>query len=146
MREFVSDDRVSAYVCQRTGIRLAPGQYTQLGIIQEGEVTAGIVFSHYSGSDISLTVAAARRGAFTKTFLVRVGVYLWDELGCSRITFLTEQPRVVELAIQLGAKVEGTKRDAFGPDRDATMLGLLASEWPFKTKRSGSDPLQDGVK
>ena len=144
-REFISDQRVADYVAARTGIALAPGQYAQLGIVRDGQVTAGVVFTHFSGTDISLTVAAAYHGAFTKTFLIRLGQYLWGELGCSRITFLTEQDRVVELAVQLGAKIEGRKRDAFGPGRDATMLGLLASEWPFKTKRSGSDPLQAGL-
>lgn len=143
MREFVSDARIAAFVCQKTGITLGQ-DYTCLGIIQNGQVTAGIVFNHCTGADIHIT-AATSPGAFTKIFLTRCGHYLWDELKLARFSVTTEQPNVVDLIQRVGGKIEGTKRDAFGPGRDAIMLGVLAKDWPF-TKRSGSDPLQTGVR
>src|SRR4051812_35230132 len=98
MREFISDDRVAAFVSQRTGISLAKGQYTQLGVLENDKLTAGIVFNHYTGCDITVTVAADHPRTFTKTFLTRVGHYLFHELNCVRISVLTEQPNVVALA------------------------------------------------
>lgn len=129
-REFISDDRVSAFVCAKTGVN--PGPHAALGIFQDGRVTVGFLFNHYSGRDVSLTLAIAHPRALTKTFLTRCGHYAFHELNCARITMLTEQPAVVRIAQRCGAEIEGIKREAFGPGRDAIMLGLLARDWKFK--------------
>lgn len=129
-REFISDARVSAFVLEKTGID--PGPHTALGILQDGKVTVGFLFNHYSGPDISLTLAIAHPRALTKEFLRRCGAYCYGELRVARVTMLTEQPAVVNIARRCGAEIEGIKRDAFGFGRDATMLGLLARDWRFK--------------
>jgi hypothetical protein len=127
MREFVSDERISTYVAARTDSVFALGQHTCLGIVQNGQVVAGVVFTAYSGTDIHVTVAGSP-GAFTKVFLKRCSHYVWKELGCIRISITTEQHAVADIALRLGAKFEGVKRDAFGLGRDAMMLGLLRNE------------------
>lgn len=133
MREFISDRRIADYVSGRTGTCFDGSAFTCLGILRDGNVTAGVVFNHYTGHDINVTVAG-KPGAFTKVFLARVAAYVFDELDCCRVSVTTEQPSVVGIAKRLGATVEGIKTDQFGTGRDGVMLGLLKKNW-FMTRR-----------
>lgn len=122
-----NDPRVIEYVGERNGTRFYP-PYTSFGIEHEGEIIAGVVFNCFTGPDIAVTIAG-ERGAFTRAFIERVGKYVFDELGCLRISITTEQPKIIDFAIRLGAQTEGRKRNLFGKDRDGTVLGLLRENW-----------------
>lgn len=102
-----------------------------MGIEQDGVVRAGMVFVNWTGADIHMS-AAGEPGAWSRTYLREVGRYVYGQLGCLRMTILTEQPAVVRLAERLGGRVEGVKRDHFGWGRDAVMAGILADEWRYR--------------
>ena len=123
----VSDSRVAAFVSERIGCELVE-PYTALGLEAGGRIVAGVVFNCWTGPDAQLTIAG-ERGALSRSFLRRVGDYLTRELGCIRATIETEQAHVARMAVRMGGKVEGVKRNLYGPGRDGTVIGILKEEW-----------------
>jgi RimJ/RimL family protein N-acetyltransferase len=123
----VSDARVIAFVSDMIGRDIIP-PCTAIGIEEAGEIVAGVVFNTYTGPDIEITVAALP-GKVTRGFVRACGCYVFDQLGCLRVSITTEQPEVIRLAYRLGAQTEGRKRNGFGPNRDAVILGILKEDW-----------------
>lgn len=106
-----------------------------MGIERKGEIVAGTIFSQYEKPDIHVTVAG-EPGAFTHNYIREIGRYVFAICGCIRMTIVTEQPNVIEIATRLGAQTEGRIRNHFGPGRDGILLGILKDEWPFEYEDS----------
>ena len=124
----VSDDRVAQFVGDLTGTVFHP-PYACLGIEHGGKIVCGIVFNSWTGEDVELTVAVATGRDLPRHLLRRAAVYCWEELGCSRVTFTTENKQVIDLAKRLGAQTEGRKRHLFGRNRHGVILGILREDW-----------------
>lgn len=99
-----------------------------MGIERDGEVVAGVLFNHFEGADVHATAAGT---GWTRAFLRAVGRYVFDQLGCERVTTITRSPEVVELARRLGAQVEGRMRSHFGPGQDGIVLGVLREDYRY---------------
>lgn len=127
MIRYVGDDRVARFVGERVGSIIVP-PFTAMGIERDGEIIAGVVFNHYEGTDVHFTAAGH---GWTRGFLHEVGRYVFDTLGCIRMTAITEQPQVVRLAQRLGGEVEGLMRDHFGPGRHAFVVGILKADYRY---------------
>lgn len=123
----VTGNHVAEYVGAKVGSVIVP-PFSTLGIERSGQIVAGVVFNVWTGPDVQMTIAA-EPGAITRRFLKRVGHYATNELGCIRATIETEQPQVVDIALRMGGKIEGVKRDLFGPERDGTVIGILKRDW-----------------
>ncbi len=123
----ITGEPVAAFVAKTCGRRIVP-PYEAVGIEREGQIVAGVVFNHFTGADVHVT--AAGRG-WTRGFLSDVGQYVFGQLGCERMTFVTEQPSVVRLAERLGGQVEGLLRSHFGKDRPGFIVGVLKDDYPW---------------
>ena len=99
-----------------------------MGVERGGEIVAGVLFNHFEGADVHITVAG--RG-WSRGFLRAVGEYVFDQLDCERMTAITEQHDVADLAMRLGAEVEGCLRNHFGYGRDGIVLGILREDWKY---------------
>ena len=123
----VSDDRVIEFVSRECGVSFIPPM-TCMGIEKDGEIIAGVVFNIFEGDDVHMSVAGH---GWTRGFLADFGEYVFGQLGCLRVTAITEQPKVVRLAERLGGQVEGLMHNHFGKDRHAFVVGILKDEYRF---------------
>lgn len=121
----VGDERVAVFVGEKCETKFFP-PYTCLGIERDGQIIAGAVFNCFTGNDIAVTVAG---GPFQLGFIRSVGRYVFEQLGCLRLSITTAHPKVIDIATRLGAQTEGRKRNHFGKGRDATILGILREDW-----------------
>lgn len=99
-----------------------------VGIEKRGEVVAGALFNHFEGADVHVTIAGK---GWTPSFVRAVGTYVYDQLGCERMTAVTACERVARYAERLGGKVEGRLRSHFGPGKDGILVGILRGEWKY---------------
>lgn len=127
----VTDNRVAIFVSERLGYALCP-PYSCAGIERDGELIAGVIFNNWEGADIHVTAAGSM---WTKEFMQAIGEYVFDQLGCQRMTFITEKKAVGRLAEKLGAKKEGRLRNHFGANRDGLLFGCLRDEYRYLPKR-----------
>lgn len=123
----VTDERVAVFVAKACGVVIHP-PYTLLGVERGGEIVAGVVFNMWTGPDIHLTVAGH---GWTRGTMAEIGHYVFGQLQCERMTFITEQPSVVRLAEKLGGQVEGLIRNHFGKDRPGFLVGVLKDDYPW---------------
>lgn len=123
----VSGDQVARFISERLGIALCP-PYSTIGIEQDGRIVAGALFNQFEGADVAVSIAGE---GWTREFMRQVGRYVYDTLGCERMTITTEFPQVAGYAERLGGQREGLLRSHFGPGRDGIIVGILRDEYRF---------------
>lgn len=123
----VTDARVARFVGERCETIIYP-PFTCMGIERDGKIVAGVIFNCFTGHDVAVTVAG---GPFTRSFINAVGKYVFEQLGCLRLSITTEQPKVIAIATRLNAQTEGCKRNHFGIGRHGIVLGILKQDWKY---------------
>lgn len=123
----VSSERVARFVSGITGASFCP-PYTTMGLMRGQDIVAGVIFNQFEGPNVHVTIAGT---GWTAGFVKAVGEYVFDQLGCLRMTVTTEQERVADYALRLGGEVEGRMKDYYGEGRDAILVGILRPRWPY---------------
>ncbi len=116
------------FVAARTGHTFRT-PHEAIGFARGGRIVAAIVFQHWSGSDVELTVAADE---LPRSLLRAAGAYAYGTLGCARVTFRTAVDNTAAIIAmgRLGGRLEGTQRRFYG-DRDAFLFGILREDYPY---------------
>lgn len=123
----VAGEEVARFVSDQLGFGLCP-PYVAFGIERDGEIVAGVLLNHFEGADIHATVAGK---GWTRKLLQATGEYIFDHLGCERVTAITRCDDVVDYARRLGGQIEGRLRNHFGAGHDGIVLGILREEWRY---------------
>jgi RimJ/RimL family protein N-acetyltransferase len=122
------DAAVAQWVGERIGIRDF-GAYTALGILSGDQLIAGVVFNNWRPPGIEVTMASTSPRWCTRSTLAAIFWYVFEQIGCKRLTALTEaknQP-VRAFLCHLGFQQEGLLRYGF-PTDDAVIYGMLKEE------------------
>lgn len=128
----VTDERVADWIGKELGFGVFP-PWKAMGVEKDGKIVAGLLFNCFEGKDVHVTACGS---GFGKNFLQSVGDYVYNQLGCSRMTFKTEQESVVRLAERLGGKIEGKLRHHFENGNDAWIVGVLRDEYRYLKKET----------
>jgi len=125
------EDRVVPWVGQRIDEDHFGKGCIALGLEEDGELIAGVVYNWYTGPSISIHVAAEPgRRWLNRDFLFRVFAYPFLQLNCNRVTGLV---RVDNLDAQrfdehLGFVREGVIRQGAEDKTDFILYGMLKDE------------------
>lgn len=104
--------------------------YEAIGLEEDGEIVAAMVFNHWTGADIHVSVAA-RKGKLSRPLVEAAGAYVFGQMQCERATLITESKRVFKFGLRLGAADEGLCRNQFGRGRDGYRLAFHRDEWRY---------------
>ena len=125
------EDRIVPWVGQRIDEDHFGKDCIALGLEEDGELIAGVVFNWYTGPSISMHVAAEPgRRWLNRDFLFRCFAYPFLQLNCNRVTGLV---RVDNLDAQrfdehLGFVREGVIRQGAEDKTDFILYGMLKDE------------------
>jgi RimJ/RimL family protein N-acetyltransferase len=125
------DARVLKWVGERIGeLEFSPGAIG-IGLEEDGELIAGVVFSMYTKASISMHVAAIPgKRWMTKEYLWRVFAYPFIQLNCNRVTGFVREDNLVAQKFDehIGFKREGLIRKGAVDGTNFILYGMLKEE------------------
>jgi RimJ/RimL family protein N-acetyltransferase len=99
------------------------------GADKDGNPVAACILNCYHNKYGDIEITTVGKGKYTRGFWGVILSYVWDYLGCNRVTMrmrATNYP-VIKLVTHFGAKAEGRLRKYYGTE-DAIIFGLLKEE------------------
>ena len=107
------------------------GPCTAIGLEEDGNLIAGVVYNLYNGPSICMHVAAVPgKRWMTRDFLYRAFAYPFIQLGCRRVTGLVRVDNIEARRFDehLGFVQEGVIRRGASDGTDMILYGMLKEE------------------
>lgn len=124
------DARVCEWVARRVDEEKFEGA-VGIGLEEDGELIAGVVFNQYTGPGILMHVAAVpTKRWMTRDYLYRCFAYPFIQLNCNRITGLVREDNLTAQRFDehLGFVREGLMRKACDDGSNMIVYGMLREE------------------
>lgn len=102
-----------------------------IGLEENGELIAGVVFDNYTKAGINMHVAAVPgKRWMTREFLFRCFAYPFIQLNCRRITGLVREDNLAAQKFDehLGFRREGLLREGYLDGTNVIVYGMLKNE------------------
>jgi RimJ/RimL family protein N-acetyltransferase len=111
-------------------IRNGFGQYSAIGIIEDGRSIAGVVYHDYRRFSIQMSMASESPHWCSRRTLRALLGYPFLQLMVARITVCTAKhnKKLRSLVERLGFELEGKLRAGFDGQRDLLIYGLLRKD------------------
>ena len=127
------DEHVAAFVAKQIGMGGKFGSCVGIGLEEDGELIAGVVFDDYNGSNISMHVGAIPgKRWMTKEYLWYCFYYAFEEAKVKRITGVVEEENITAQKFDehLGFELETTLKDA-GRSGDLLIYRMFKEDCRF---------------
>lgn len=122
------DDAVGAWVFDKCGGKWFPGMGVAFGVGDEQGMACGLTFTDWNGPNCHVSIAVERPVGVK--WLIESGMkYIFGQVGCRRLTFVTESSNIKSVRLQerLGAIHEATLVGA-GRNEDDILISRLTPD------------------
>lgn len=136
---FGHDRQVADWVCGQLGMP-TPINPAALGALVDDQFVGGVVYTNYRGCDIEMICAASSPKWITKSHLDAFFGYPFRQLGCLRVTAVTERRnhKARKFVERLGFRLEGSHPKAMD-GRTAITYGMLREHCRWIGKQYGQE-------
>lgn len=118
---------IAEWAAKQIGVTFAE-PFLSFGVYDgRGVLIGAVVFNNYDGFNVDLS--GAGEGAFTPSVVRAISKYVFDDLGCCRVTLKTRRSnRTVRKLLGKHFRYESTKRWGFGVGDDALVFRMCRDE------------------
>ena len=107
-----------------------PPDAPSIGLLENGRIIGGVVYTMYTGNGIMMNVAGGYKGWIIRAFIRAAFAYPFKQLGCTLVSGLVRADNYAaqQFDERLGFKREGLVRHGDDDGTDLIMYGMLREE------------------
>lgn len=121
---FGFDDEVAQWVAEKIPNYTPEINATALGVVEGGEIVAGVVYERWNGVHVEASIAAVGKKWATRKTLFRLFYYPFEQLGCEAISVLVPSTNLSSLNLATGLGFEAEAYIKFAAHDGSSLIVL----------------------